>query len=211
MIQLAKVSIGILSLVCAVGAGWTFAYRPAEPPKCVAVGTAPGGAAPGKLLTHLQPELGHKLAAFSEGCFWGTEKLFRHTTGVTATAVGYMGGRTAFPSYEQAHQTGHAETVLVEYDPKLVTYKTLLTKFWQLRHPHKSASEDQRHPFRSAIWTYDPDQLAQASESLSKKQTKDDVGLATRVQPAQAFYLAEAYHQQYSDRTETDACPILTE
>lgn len=137
------------------------------------VGTAPGGAIPGKRLAQLTPEKGHQLAAFSEGCFWGTEKMFRQVPGVTATAVGFMGGRLPFPTYEQAHTTGHAETVLVEFDPKLVSYKQLLSKFWTLRHPTEASEADKQHPFRSAIWTFDEAEQSGANQSLQQQRIKE--------------------------------------
>jgi len=199
----ALITTGLASLILAITASQSQATT-----KTIKVGTAPGGAIPGKRLARLTPEKGHQLAAFSEGCFWGTEKMFRQIPGVTATAVGFMGGHLPFPTYEQAHTTGHAETVLVEFDPKRVTYKDLLGKFWTLRHPAEPSEADKHHPFRSAIWTFDNEELTIASQSLQAQRVKEHARLVTKVQPAQPFYLAEAYHQQYSERTGTDACPI---
>src|SRR5262249_54610412 len=98
------------------------------------VGTSPGNAGDG---TPLVAAPGHALAAFAEGCFWGSENTFRHVDGVVATAVGYAGGRASHPTYEDvsSHATGHAETVLVEFDPSHVSYAELLHAFWETHDP----------------------------------------------------------------------------
>src|SRR6185369_13407780 len=98
------------------------------------VGSDPGHAGQG---TPLVAAPGHELAAFAEGCFWGSEDTFRHVAGVTATAVGYAGGHTKNPNYEDvcSHTTGHAETVLVEFDPTKVSYRELLDVFWRSHDP----------------------------------------------------------------------------
>src|SRR5499425_3331826 len=104
------------------------------------VGTNPGGAGAG---TPLKPAPGHQLAIFAQGCFWGTEYRFRQVPGVVATAVGYTGGKAANPTYEQVsdHGTGHAESVLVEFDPAKVSYAKLLQIFWS---SHDSTSGDRQ-------------------------------------------------------------------
>jgi peptide-methionine (S)-S-oxide reductase len=100
----------------------------ADPP--AQVGADPGHAGQG---TPLIAAPGHQLAAFAEGCFWGSEDTFRHVAGVTATAVGYTGGHTKNPTYSDvcSHTTGHAEAVLVEFDPSRVSYDKLLHTFWE--------------------------------------------------------------------------------
>jgi hypothetical protein len=116
-----------------VGGRWRPVFRGHQVPANVP-GTSPGHAGAG---TPLLPAQGDELAAFAEGCFWGSEDTFRHVAGVVATAVGYSGGHTTKPSYEDvcSHTTGHAETVLVEYDPKKVTYAQLLRTFWDSHDP----------------------------------------------------------------------------
>ena len=135
------------------------------------VGTNPGGAGAG---TPLKPAPGHQLAAFAQGCFWGSEYRFRQVPGVVATAVGYTGGHTAKPSYEQVsdHGTGHAETTLIEFDPAKVSYARLLEIFWS---SHDSTSGNQQGPdvgsqYRSAIFTFGPEQQAQAVASRDAEQ-----------------------------------------
>ena len=108
------------------------------------VGTSPGGVGAG---TPLKPAPGHQLAAFAQGCFWGTEYRFRQVPGVVATAVGYTGGKTPNPSYEDVggHGTGHAESVLIEFDPAKVSYARLLEIFWS---SHDSTSGEPAGPGR---------------------------------------------------------------
>ena len=137
------------------------------------VGTNPGGAGAG---TPLKPAPGHQLAIFAQGCFWGTEYRFRQVPGVLATAVGYTGGQTKNPSYEEVgdHGTGHAEAVLVEFDPAKVSYARLLEIFWS---SHDSTSGNRQGPdvgsqYRSAIYTFGPEQQAQGLASRDAEQKK---------------------------------------
>ena len=149
------------------------------------VGTSPGGVSHGG--GTLRPAEGNRLAAFSRGCFWGTEARFRALPGVVATAVGYMGGTEPHPTYESihAHRTGHLETVLVEYDPHRVAYARLLDAF-----------EASRPGSRSAVWAYGASELREAQGRFGDK-----------ARPAGAFWLAEARHQQYGERNGLDLCP----
>jgi len=175
------------------------------------VGANPGNvvqATPG----HLKPVGKHQLASFSGGCFWGTEDVFRQVPGVVATAVGYSGGIIANPSYEQvcSHTTGHAETVLIEFDPSKVTYKQLLNVFWE---NHDPTTVDRQGPdvgsnYRSAILCFDAEQLKEARLSLQQQQKKLTHHIVTQIQTAQPFYLAEDYHQQYDEKHGTHFCPI---
>jgi peptide-methionine (S)-S-oxide reductase len=125
------------------------------------VGTDPGHVGQG---TSLVASEGHELAAFAEGCFWGSEDTFRHVPGVVATAVGYTGGHTANPSYDDvsSHTTGHAETVLVEFDPSKVTYAELLHTFWESHDPttYNRQGPDVGSQYRSAIFTFSDAQRA---------------------------------------------------
>src|SRR3954464_1272452 len=127
-------SFVVVFLLCLAGCQSHSSAMAREGTSMTKVGTDPGHAADG---TPLAPAAGHELAAFAEGCFWGSENTFRHVKGVVATAVGYTGGRTDRPTYEDvsSHTTGHAETVLVEFDPKVVSYAELLRVFWATHDP----------------------------------------------------------------------------
>jgi peptide-methionine (S)-S-oxide reductase len=173
------------------------------------VGTDPGMI---KERGPLHPRAGDKLASFSGGCFWGVEEFFRKVPGVVATAVGFTGGHVPNPTYEQVctHTTGHVETVLVEFDPKVVSYRALVDDFW---HVHDPTTVDRQGPdvgnsYRSAIWTYGPDQMKEALASIAARQSKERSKIVTQVKPAETFYLAEDYHQQYDEKTGTNSCPI---
>jgi peptide-methionine (S)-S-oxide reductase len=150
------------------------------------IGTHPGGVTAGG--GSLKPADGHRLAAFSRGCFWGMEQRFRRLPGVVATAVGYMGGIELFPTYESIHarRTGHVETVLVEFDPNRVTYRRLLDEF-----------EASRPGSKSMAWTFDAAQLRAARSRFPGK-----------AKPVQTFWLAEERHQQYAERNGLELCPV---
>jgi peptide-methionine (S)-S-oxide reductase len=178
-------------------------------PAASPVGTNPGGAGAG---TPLTPAAGDELAAFAEGCFWGSEDTFRHVPGVVATAVGYSGGHTTKPSYEDVctHTTGHAETVLVEYDPKKLPYEQLLRTFWD---SHDPTTLDQQGPdigdqYRSEIFTFSRDQDAAARASLAAEQAHYHDKITTRIEPMSTFWKAEGYHQQYDEKTGRHSCPL---
>ena len=173
------------------------------------VGTDPGHAGDG---TPLVPAPGRALAAFAEGCFWGSENTFRHVPGVTATAVGFTGGHTKSPSYEDVctHTTGHAETVLVEFDPARVTYAQLLDAFWR---SHDPTTKDRQGPdvgdqYRSAIFTFSGEQATQAKASMEDVQKRFKRPITTQITPIGLFYKAEAYHQQYDEKTGHESCPL---
>lgn len=175
----------------------------------VRVGTNPGQVGQG---TPLTAAAGHELAAFAAGCFWGVEDAFRHVPGVTATAVGYTGGHTANPTYERVcgHDTGHAETVLVEFDPKRVSYARLLDIFFEI---HDPTTLDRQGPdygdqYRSAIFTQSPAQEQAARAAVVRAQKKQSDKIVTAIGPLSAFYRAEDYHQQYAERTGSHGCPI---
>jgi peptide-methionine (S)-S-oxide reductase len=131
---------------------------------------------------------------------------------VVATAVGYSGGHTSNPSYEDVctHTTGHAETVLVEFDPKKVAYAQLLRVFWD---SHDSTTLNRQGPdvgdqYRSAIFTFSAEQGAAARASLSQEQSRLKAKITTEIAPIGAFWKAEAYHQQFDERTGRHSCPI---
>jgi len=178
-------------------------------PNGVHVGTNPGNAGKGTALT---PQAGHQLAAFAEGCFWGSEDTFRHVAGVTATTVGYTGGHTKDPTYEDvcSHTTGHAETVLIEFDPTRVTYAQLLQVFWNSHDPTtlNRQGPDFGDQYRSSIWTFSPEEETAARASLAQEQTRTQGPIVTEIRPIGAFYIAEGYHQQYDEKTGRHSCPL---
>lgn len=173
------------------------------------VGTDPGHAGYG---TPLTPTGHDKLAAFAAGCFWGVEDAYRHVPGVVATAVGYAGGHTTDPTYARVctHTTGHAETVLVEYDPTRVPYEQLLQVFWKIHDPTQVGGQgpDEGDNYRSIVFTFDADQAAAAQASMEAEQNALVLPITTEIRPMSAFYKAEDYHQQYVERTGRHACPI---
>jgi len=173
------------------------------------VGTNPGQVGGG---TPLVVQAGHELSAFAAGCFWGVEDAFRHVPGVTATAVGYTGGHAADPTYARVceHDTGHAETVLVEFDPKRVSYSRLLDIFFEIHDPTtlNRQGPDYGDQYRSAIFTQSPAQEQAARAAVLRAQTKQSAKIVTQISPLQRFYRAEDYHQQYAERTGSHGCPI---
>lgn len=173
------------------------------------VGTDPGHVNEGMQLT---PTGNDQLAAFAAGCFWGVEDAFRHVPGVVATAVGYAGGHTEHPSYEDVctHTTGHAETVLVEFDPQKVTYDKLLRVFFTIHDPTQVNRQgpDVGSNYRSVIFFFSPDQQKAAEAAKQAKAKEEDAPIATQVVPIAPFWKAESYHQQYSERTGDHSCPI---
>ncbi len=142
-------------------------------------------------------------AIFAEGCFWGVEETFREVKGVTNVTVGYTGGELPNPTYKQVctGKTGHAEAVLVEYDPAVVSYDELLDVFW---HSHDPTSLNRQGPdygtqYRSAIFYLDDEQKEKAAASMEKMQGSGKLTkqIMTEIVPAKEFYKAEEYHQQY--------------
>lgn len=172
------------------------------------LGTNPGKVGRG---TPLTPSPGNSLAIFAQGCFWGVEERFRRVPGVVATAVGYTGGRAPDPSYEEvsSHRTGHAEAVLLEFDPHRVSYAQLLEVFWRT---HDPTSGDRQGPdtgsqYRSAIFTFGPEQEAAALASRDAEQKHLVDRITTQIAPAGPFWIAEAYHQQWDERHGYLSCP----
>lgn len=172
------------------------------------VGTRPGGVGRG---TPLKPAAGHELAAFSGGCFWGVEDHFREIDGVVATAVGYTGGHVPNPTYEVVctHLSGHVETVLVEFDPAKVSYRQLLEKFFTMHDPTQVNRQgpDYGENYKSAVWTFSTAQQKEVQAAIRSNQARFSKKIATVVLPAQPFWIAEEYHQQYHEKTGTAACP----
>jgi peptide-methionine (S)-S-oxide reductase len=151
-------------------------------------------------------------ATFAAGCFWGVEAAFREIVGVIKTSVGYTGGQTGDPSYEQvcSHTTGHAEAVEVWFDPAQVTYEQLLNTFWRIHNPTTRNRQgwDIGDQYRSAIFVHDADQAALAAASLDREQHSLTKPIVTEITPAGTFYEAEDYHQQYFEKQGRAACAV---
>jgi peptide-methionine (S)-S-oxide reductase len=158
---------------------------------------------------------GTEIAEFGLGCFWGAEKLFWQTPGVVSTAVGYSGGYTPNPTYEEVctGRTGHIETVRVIFDPKRVSYGELLKLFWEDHDPTQGMRQGGDHgtQYRSAILTHGEAQQREAEASREAFQASlKAVGrgiITTEIHPAPEFYFAEAYHQQYLKKVPNGYCP----
>jgi peptide-methionine (S)-S-oxide reductase len=151
-----------------------------------------------------------KKATFGAGCFWGVEAAFRQLEGVTATRVGYTGGTLDNPTYEDvcSHTTGHAEVVEVTYDPEQVSYEELLRVFWGKHDPTQLNRQgwDIGDQYRSAIFVHDEEQRAAAEASKQREQANHRRPVVTEIRPAQTFYEAEDYHQQYLEKRGRATC-----
>ena len=151
-----------------------------------------------------------KKATFGAGCFWGVEAAFRQLDGVTKTEVGYEGGTLEDPTYEDvcSHTTGHAEVVEVTYDPEQISYETLLDVFWAKHNPTQLNRQgwDIGDQYRSVIFFYDDEQREAATRSKADEQTRHRKDVVTLIEPAQTFYEAEDYHQQYLEKRGRSTC-----
>ncbi len=160
---------------------------------------------------------GTQIAEFALGCFWGAERTFWRTPGVVSTSVGYEGGFTPNPTYEEvcSGRTGHAESVRVVFDPDKISYADLLKIFWESHNPTQGMRQgnDVGSQYRSAIFYRSPEQQATAEQSLAAYQKRlTDAGygqITTEIVPAGEFYFAEDYHQQYlsSGKNPNGYCP----
>jgi len=159
---------------------------------------------------------GMKLAQFGLGCFWGAERKFWQVPGVYATAVGYSGGVTPNPTYEEvcSGRTGHTEAVLVVYDPKAVSYDELLRIFWEAHDPTQGMRQgnDVGTQYRSAIYWYDDEQRRAVEASRDRYQQalakKGHDAITTEIAAAPEFYYAEGYHQQYLAKNPGGYCGL---
>ncbi|WP_047539206.1 peptide-methionine (S)-S-oxide reductase MsrA [Pseudomonas sp. 11/12A] len=157
-----------------------------------------------------------EFAIFGLGCFWGAERRFWQREGVYSTAVGYAGGFTPNPTYEEVCSglTGHSEVVLVVYEPEKVSYEELLKMFWELHNPTQGMRQgnDIGTQYRSVIYAIKPEQLEAAKKSAQVFQaelTKAGKGIiTTEIDEAPTFYYAEAYHQQYLAKNPEGYCGI---
>ena len=159
---------------------------------------------------------GARQAMFGMGCFWGAERLFWQAPGVITTAAGYSGGFTPNPTYEEVCSglTGHAEVVLVVFDPAVTTYENLLRLFWEGHDPTQGMRQgnDVGSQYRSAVYTFDDAQ--QRAAELSRRAYQETLSasgfgtITTDITPAGHFYYAEDYHQQYLARNPGGYCGL---
>jgi peptide-methionine (S)-S-oxide reductase len=151
-----------------------------------------------------------KKATFGAGCFWGVEAAFRQLDGVMRTRVGYSGGSLENPTYEDvcSHATGHAEVVEVTYDPERVSYDELLQVFWHKHDPTQLNRQgwDIGDQYRSVVFFHDEEQHEAALASKAREQAGYKAPIVTQVEPAETFYEAEDYHQQYLEKRGRSTC-----
>jgi peptide-methionine (S)-S-oxide reductase len=156
-------------------------------------------------------------AIFGLGCFWGAERLFWELSGVFSTAVGYAGGITNNPSYEDvcSGRTGHTEVVMVFFDPDIISYETLLAAFWEAHDPTQGMRQgsDVGTQYRSAIYTVNSTQESVAESSLARFQSAlQDIGkgrITTEISELGLFHYAEGYHQQYLAKNPGGYCGLM--
>ncbi len=159
---------------------------------------------------------GHEVAIFGMGCFWGVERMFWGLPGVTSTLVGYAGGHTPNPTYEEvcSGRTGHNEVVRVVYDPSVTSYDALLRTFWEGHDPTQGMRQgnDRGTQYRSGIYTTTAGQAEAArdsAEAFAPRLREAGYGaITTEIEPADTFYAAEDYHQQYLSKNPRGYCGI---
>jgi peptide-methionine (S)-S-oxide reductase len=151
-------------------------------------------------------------ATFGAGCFWGVEATFRRLAGVKSTQVGYTGGLVENPTYHEVctDRTGHAEALEVAYDPQVVSFHDLLEVFWNNHNPTtlNRQGPDVGSQYRSAIFYHSPEQEAEARRSRDEAQKRFARPIVTEIKPAQTFWRAEEYHQQYLEKRGLANCHI---
>jgi peptide-methionine (S)-S-oxide reductase len=149
-------------------------------------------------------------ATFGAGCFWGVEAAFRELPGVVDAAVGYAGGTTESPTYQQVctDGTGHAEVVEVQFDPDKLGYEQLLERFWSIHDPTTPNRQgpDVGSQYRSVIFFHSPEQEAAAKASKDEAQKRFKRPIVTYIEPAPTFWRAEEYHQRYLEKRGEAAC-----
>lgn len=196
----------------------SLAFAPQE--QAAPVGSAP---ATGQAESHLLPEYdkniddqerkaGLDVAYFAAGCFWGVEEAFKQIKGVQATAVGYTGGKTEQPTYQQVcrHDTGHAEAVRVVFDPRVVSFRELVVDFLNMHDPTtvNRQGPDIGDQYRSAIFYSSDKELEQARQVIAEKQPSGARKIVTQLAPLKVFYTAEDYHQDYFGRHPGPSCHV---
>ncbi len=151
-------------------------------------------------------------AIFAAGCFWGVQFYFDQVPGVVKSFVGYTGGHTKNPSYEQVctHTTGHAESVLLQFDSEKTNYKTLCRQFFRMHDPTQLNRQgpDVGDSYRSAIFYFNEQQSQIAEEVKKEVQLKFDKPIVTEIVAASTFYPAEDYHQKFSQKTGRGMCHV---
>lgn len=149
---------------------------------------------------------------FAAGCFWGVQYYFDQVPGVTKTTVGYSGGHTKNPTYEDVvtHTTGHAEVTLVEFDPDKVSYEVLVKQFFRMHDPTQMNRQgvDVGDNYRSAIFYFSDEQEAAAEKLKTDLQKNFDKPIVTEITKASEFYPAEDYHQKYTEKTGHGFCHV---
>jgi len=153
-----------------------------------------------------------KKALFAAGCFWGVQYYFDQVPGVSKTTAGYTGGHTKNPTYDAVctHTTGHAEAVLVEFEPGKVSYQLLVKHFFRMHDPTQLNRQgpDIGDEYRSAIFYFDDLQRTIAEKLRNELQAKAKQPFVTQIAPASTFYKAEAYHQKFAERTGIGLCHV---
>lgn len=151
-------------------------------------------------------------ALFAAGCFWGVQYYFDQVPGVTRSKVGYSGGHTKNPTYEAVcyEGTGHAEAVLIEFDPKEVSFEVLVRQFFRMHDPTQLNRQgpDVGDQYRSAIFTMNDSQQATAESVRDELQSSYAQPIVTIIEPSKEFYEAEDYHQKYAERTGRGMCHV---
>ena len=151
-------------------------------------------------------------ACFAAGCFWGIQEYFKLLPGVMETTVGYAGGHSVSPTYDEVCSglTGHAEAVLMEFDARKISYETLLKHFWRMHNPtsRNRQGNDTGTQYRAALWYFSEEQKVAAMKSKTEVQKMTDQPIVTEILPASDFYPAETYHQDYLDKNPGGYCHI---
>jgi len=151
-------------------------------------------------------------ALFATGCFWGVQYYFDEVPGVIKTTVGYTGGHTENPSYEEVctHTTGHAEAVLIEFDLSKVSYETLIKQFFRMHDPTQLNRQgpDIGDSYRSAIFYFSSEQKTLAEKLKNETQSAFEKPIVTQIVKADEFYRAEDYHQKFTERTGQGMCHV---
>lgn len=161
-----------------------------------------------------EPKQGEQKILFGMGCFWGAERLFWQLEGVVSTSVGYSGGFTPNPTYDEvcSGKTGHTEVVRIVFDPAIISLEALLQRFWERHDPTQGMRQgnDLGTQYRSAIYVYSDEQYQQALKSKQQYQALlgTPTEITTEILPAGEYYYAESYHQQYLAKNPNGYCGL---